>query len=381
MAKSSLLRIMISSRCKDNFPPGKDGKPLSEIRLELCEEIERLKVFGKPMFEVWINEKAPPQGGTWDSREVCLRAVDDCDILLVLYNGNAGWAKKKGELGICHVEYERGLSRAPGKVHVVDISTEESLEELKKNEKNQRFQTYFNTRSAFRGGDVATVEDLKKRFKETLHGALIALAQGGVREATRGKPSMGDTLYWSRLDFASREQTMVNLLCDALVEQGSGRLLGGNAVAPLAGTDILLVPHAIPAAFSIGQAKEMVGQPFLRDHELARTLADGINGPVHIIACYKSATESQAIKLLGFPDATVVTTPFGVFVADNVQKVQFAFIANCCNDASTRNGVEDFFTWLVQSGEDVYLAARAGARARIVHAIALESPPSPGASR
>jgi hypothetical protein len=372
---------MISSRCKDNFPPGKDGKPLSEIRLELCEEIERLKVFGKPVFEVWINEKAPPHGGTWDSREVCLRAVDDCDILLVLYNGNAGWAKKEGELGICHAEYERGLSRAPGKVWAVDVSTKKSLEKLRKEKKNERFQDYFNIRSAFRGGDVATVEDLKTRVKETLHGALITLTQGGVREATRGKISLGDTLTWSRLDFATREQTMINLLCDALVEQGGGRLLDGNVAAPLAGSDILLVPHAIPAAFSIGQAKEMVGQPFLRDHELADTLTDGVNGPVHIIACYKSATESQAIKLLGFPDATVVTTQFGVFVADNVQKVQFAFIANCCNEASTRNGVEDFFTWLAQSKEDVYLAARAGARARIVHAIARETSSSPGASR
>ncbi|KAF0106770.1 MAG: hypothetical protein FD146_2362 [Anaerolineaceae bacterium] len=372
---------MISSRCKDNFPPGKDGKPLSEIRLELCEEIERLKVFGKPVFEVWINETTPPQGGTWDSRDTCLRAVENCDILLVLYNGNAGWAKNKGELGICHAEYDRGLSLARDKVRVVDISTKESLAELRQDKNNELFQDYFNLENAFRGGDVTTVEDLKKRVKETLHGALISLAQGGVREAARGKPGIGDALTWSRLDFASRERKMVTLLRNTLVEQSGGQSKKNNVIAPLAGVDILLVPHAIPAAFSIGQAKEMVGQPFLRDHELADTLTDGVNGPVHIIACYKSATESQAIKLLGFPDATVVTTPFGVFVADNVQKVQFAFIANCCDEASIRNGVHNFLKWLARSGEDVYLAARAGARARIVQAIARETPSSPGASR
>ena len=51
-------------------------------------------------------------------------------------------------------------------------------------------------------------------------------------------------------------------------------------------------------------------------------------GPVHVIACHKTATESQAARLLGFPDATLVSAPFGIFAADPVQKVQFAFITN-----------------------------------------------------
>jgi hypothetical protein len=373
MAKSSTLRVMVSSRCNDKFPAGKDGQPLSEIRKELKKEIERLKVFGKQMFEVWINEEVPPHGGNWDSTEVCLRAVDDCDILLVLYNGNAGWAEKVGGIGICHAELERGLNRAPGKVRSIDISDEESCKELSKTERHANFQKYFKTQSPFRGGDVKTVEDLKARVKEALYGALIALAQAGVRESSRGGKGYGDPLFWSRLDFAGREQEMILKL------QGAMRNYGylqpdGNVVASIAGTNILLVPHAIPAAFSIGPAKEMVGQPFLRDHELVESLTEEIGGPVHVIACYKSATEMQAIKLLGFPDATVVTTLFGVFVADNIQKVQFAFIANCCDETNTRYGVQRFFGWLAQSGEDGYVAERARSRARIVHAIAREVP-------
>ena len=94
-----------------------------------------------------------------------------------------------------------------------------------------------------------------------------------------------------------------------------------------------------------------------------------------MIARHKSATESQATKLLGFPDATVVTPPFGVFVADNVQKIQFAFITNCRDEANTRHGVQRFFNWLTQTGEDTLLAERAKARARIVRAIAKELRP------
>ncbi len=63
MAKSSKLRVMISSRCDDKFPADLSGRPLSEIRKELKMEIEAFEVFGKKIFEVWINEETPPQGG------------------------------------------------------------------------------------------------------------------------------------------------------------------------------------------------------------------------------------------------------------------------------------------------------------------------------
>src|SRR5271157_3901200 len=101
MATSSKIKIMISSRCNDNFPPGA-GTTLSEIRRQLKTEIEAVELFGKKAFEVWINEETPPKAANWDSWEVCLEAVADCDILLVISNGHAGWAKAPGDIGICH---------------------------------------------------------------------------------------------------------------------------------------------------------------------------------------------------------------------------------------------------------------------------------------
>ena len=95
-------------------------------------------------------------------------------------------------------------------------------------------------------------------------------------------------------------------------------------------------------------------------------------GPLHIIACHRGATETQATKLLGFPDATVVSAPFGVFVADNIQKIQFAFIVNYRDESTTIHGVQRFFSWLEQSGEDELVAKRAKSRAIIVQAIANE---------
>ena len=126
--------------------------------------------------------------------------MKDCDILVALSNGNAGWAKDGGEIGICHAELLTGLSQAPGKVRLIalrDIAVTETAE----GERNQRFQNYVKTQSLFRGGTVSTEAALKARIKEALHDALLSLAQAGVRESGKGRFHSGQALDWSRLDF------------------------------------------------------------------------------------------------------------------------------------------------------------------------------------
>jgi hypothetical protein len=119
----------------------------------------------------------------------------------------------------------------------------------------------------------------------------------------------------------------------------------------------------------------MVGQPFLDDHlhadELKASTATG--GPVHVIACHKGVTESQAMRVLGFPDATIVRAPFGVYVADDVQKIQLVFLRDCRNPTQTGHAVQRFIDWLDQSGEGERLGGRAESRLRIVAAIAGEA--------
>jgi hypothetical protein len=372
MAKSSKLSVMISSLCDKEFPVEPPGRPLSEVRKELKTEVEALEVFGKKIFEVWINEETPPQGGTWDSWDVCIQAVKDCDILVALSNGNAGWAKEGGEIGICHAELMTGLSQAPGKVRLIalgDIVVTNTAE----GKRNRRFQEYVKSQNLFRGGTVLTEAALKARVKEALHDALLALAQAGVREFSRGRFHSGQALKWTGMDFRTRRAEMRRVLRDAMRQRAGSRDDGEHLIVKLADTDIVLVPDAIPAAITVGAAKEMVGQPFLRDHELSQVLKVTGAGPLHVIGCHKNATETQATKLLGFPDAKVVSAPFGVFVADNIQKVQFAFIVNCRDDDNTRHGVQRFFEWLAQTGEEALVAGRALARARIVSAIAKEA--------
>ena len=373
MANASKIRVMLSSRCDDKFPPAekKGAKALSEIRKSLKEEIESISIFGKQLFEVWINEDAPPAPASVDSWEKCLAEVRACDILIVLSNGNAGWAKEAGDIGICHAEYMEGLSTARGKVWLVSLD-QVKITNNEAGARNKRFQEFVSTQSAFRGGEIKSANELKDRVKGALSDALITLTQRGVHDSGTGRFDMGQALDWNRMGFRERKSAMENVLFDAVLGRKGSKQCAGGVMTQIANTKVLVACHAIPAALGIATARELVGQPFLQDHELIDSLSPDSGGPIHLIACLKAATEAQAIKLLGFADATIVSGPFGVYVADKIQKVQFVFLNNCLDDPRTRHAAQRFFEWLEQTGEDLLLAKRALSRGRIVKAIAQE---------
>jgi hypothetical protein len=363
-----LNRVGKSAKAKA-APASNTSKSLSEWRKELKTEIEGTEIGGKRLFEVWINEDTAPQGGTSDSWETCMNAAKDCDIFIALSNGDAGWVNDNGTLGICHAELMTANSIGAAKVRVISLGNIPLTDDAV-GERNKRFQEYLSLQSAF-SPPVKTGAGLLDTTRAALHDAVLRLVQAGVGVASKGKSHMGQALDWSRLDFASRKAEMESVLRDAVLDISGSLERTGEIFIALAGCEILLQLHAIPAAITVGPARELVGQPFLKDYRLSVALVgDRCGGPLHIIACQKTATESQAQRFLGFPDATLVSAPFGVFVADPVQKMQFAFITNCRDDASTRHGLQRFLEWLHQTGEDQRVAARAVARARIVKVIA-----------
>lgn len=365
MAKSSKIHVMISSRCDSTFP-GTTTK-LSKIRKELKNEIEKMEIAERKAFEVWINEETPPQGGTWNSWDTCMQAVKDCDILIAIHSGDAGWPK--GGLGVCHEELMTGISTAPAKVRLLSIKVPAG--KLPKDQTNKNFQEYVQRINLFSPPDD-TIDGLKNSVKKALFDSVLRLTQSGVKDASRGKFHSGEALDWSRLNFEDRQNVMRDTLCNELLIRPRSKETSGKIFINMMGKEILVEPHAIPAGLSVSAAREMVGQPFLRDHLSAKILGDKRGGPVHVIACHKTATEGQATKLLGFPDATFVTAPFGIFAADPIQKVQFVFIANCRDGTSTRAGLQRFLTWLNEAEEEKLLVERALARARIIKTIAAE---------
>ncbi len=370
-ARRKKLRIMISSRCNDSF----DGRKMSGVRRSLKSHLEALTIFGAPILEVWINEDEPPQPGSADSWDTCLETVRDCDVLLALSNGNAGWARQDSDIGICHAELMEGLRSVPAKVRLVELEPA-TVESLGDAPRNQRFREYLDSQKLFSGRRATNQKDLTAQVEKAVREVLITLAQAGVRDAGRERFDSGQALDWTRMSFSQRAAQMRMILRETIAQRSGSNERGDHVTFRLHGRHILCVAHAIPAALGVAAAAEMVGRPFLADYLLAPVLDDPKLkpiGPLHIIACHRNATETQATRLLGFPDATVVSTQFGIFVADEIRKVQFAFITHCRDSTTTRHNVQRFFEWLDRSGEGHQVVRRAASRARIVKAIATEN--------
>lgn len=362
---------MLSSRCKDAFSKDSDIT-LTDLRRELKKEIESVQLLGREIFEVWINEDAPPSEGNQDSWDTCLKAVRECDMLIVLSNGNAGWALSGQDVGICHAEYMEGLRTAQSKVRFIELPKVANADDGNAQQRNQRFQEYVSKQTPFRGGEIKTIEDAKKCVFDALSDAVILLTLRGVQAANSTRFDVGSALDWTRLDFRKRKEAMEDTLKVALLGREGSNKIDNEVIVSLNDKKIMTIVHAVPAALSLAAARELIGRPFLDDHLYADRL-NSAHGPLHLIACHRGATETQARSLLGFPDATVVSGPFGIFVADNVQKVQFVFLANCRDETQTRHACQRFFEWLYQTGEAEIVASRAESRTRIVKIIAAES--------
>lgn len=69
----------------------------------------------------------------------------------------------------------------------------------------------------------------------------------------------------------------------------------------------------------------------------------------------------------------MVSTGFGIYLVDPVQRFQLVLLANCRDRTTTRYGVQRLFDWLGRSSQDAALAAHAKARGRIVRAIQNEN--------
>jgi hypothetical protein len=314
MASPKKIRVMISSRCMDTILFKGKQASLSEVQKALKADLENQPLLGSALFEVWINEDAPPAPGTRDSWETCMQQIRDADVVLVLYNGVSGWAERSGDIGICHGELQAALAEAPGKVRLIELPLAKSSPANR--DRDTRFQRLAQT--LFRGAKAENGEQAIAVVKQALRESVADLACLGVREASRGRFYAGAALDWSRLDYEGRRRAIVEVISNSLRKSGAKRVDD-------------------------------------------RTLQ-------------KNVTESQANNLLGFPDATIVSAPFGVYVADNVQKIQMVLIKECRDETATNLGLQRFMTWLEQTGEGALLVlrakGRAPGRAQIVKAIA-----------
>lgn len=373
------LKLMISSRCDDTMLLDDAGNEisLSDARKSWKSMIEREIYLGRKLLTVWINEEEVADQGT-DAWDECLKQAASCDMFISIFDGSAGWQDKRNPgIGICHAEFDAAFSQAPEKVRVIRLANAKPSPGadwafFSALTKPNGFHSFVGKKDDRRVKQA----DLTKEIGKVARELLLRLAHAGAADLKQSGPNIGEALDWSRMNFQQRAQAIKSAITNALSNRPNAYSPNGTdiTVVEIEKSKIAMVPHAIPAAFGVSAAKEMTGQPFLRDHDYVSELSrsDDVAGPVHIIGCSKSVTEAQAIALLGFPDATIVPGAFGVYVADNVQKIQMCLVTNCRDASSTVHGVQRMFEWLDRSGESKHLLRRAKSRRKIVNAVIAE---------
>ncbi|GLR85284.1 hypothetical protein GCM10007857_19940 [Bradyrhizobium iriomotense] len=343
---------------------------LSELRLKLKKDVEATSVFGERPYEVWIHEKATEdlELDAWDE---CLRQARECDIFVALYNGHAGaTGPQGGSVGICQAELNLAYSQAPGKVFIVNIF-EPSSSNVPSRPADKQFQKFVEEQYRF-GRMVKGPGAIEGEIRETIVRATVKMVQRGVIEASRGKGYLGPALDWNRQSYLQRRASMIAAVRGSLGPSRSASR-EDSCVTTIGGSRVLVRLGAVPDAMSVAAAREMVGQPHLADHDWTKQLANADGGPVHLVACHKSVTEAQAKRMLGFPNATVVNGPFGIYVADSVQAIQLVLIANCQDETRTQHGVQRFQDWLAQSEQSELLVRLARKRRSLVTLLAKDA--------
>lgn len=362
MADIPRLRVMLSSRA---MTPVFGGEPLTTLRQALKAQLEGVRIGGHQPFEVWIHEDDPAPAGR-SILEGSLDEISRADVVLVLYTGEAGSAEADGGIGICHAELQEALARRRDVVSVI------ALDPLvpPAAERDRQFQAFVTRRRLIH----TRVQDRDGLFDNALRLLLqrfVELAKRGARPSGR-RVDQGAALDWARLDLPGRAAAMREALVEALggdaVEQGVLYTLNTSGLAP---ARLLLRVDAIPAALGVAAARERVGQPFYTDHLCAGLLeAEGAIGPIHLVACHRGVTESQALRLLGTSNAVAVASEFGVFAAEDVMQTQVVLLAQCVDAGAVMLALRRFLEWLDREGEAANLLRRARARQAIVRAIA-----------
>lgn len=379
------IRVMISSR---SLTKVFDSTPLKEVRERLqvflhgirwqeittisgTEPVSGLVGRNQALFDVWIHENDVGRAVDTSTLEMSLREINKADVILVLYTGEAGSAHDDGEIGICHAELKEALDRRSELVVIFELSPLSTSA----TPRDKKFREYVEVLSLPRMS-TANEAELQSKVAEALQERIAQLVRRGGSVGNR-KRDRGAALDWNRLDMTARSEVMRKALLDSFANEALPAAKTQNdrlhrTTLP-GGKSLAVRLDAIPAALSVASARERVGQPFMLDHRHAQTLADSnLPGVVHIIACHRSVTETQAARMLGTPDAMSVASDFGVYTADHVQKIQIIFLAQCSDETAVALAVRRFREWLVQSGEEKRLIERAQSRGRILQAIAGE---------
>ena len=359
------LKVFLSSRNNDTIKiDGKTGDSLTDIRLWLRDELEKIKMFDKDFLDIRINETFGANT-TLDFYNKCLEEVRKSDLIIAFYNGVAGWAPKGIALGICHSELSTALDISMRKTAIINIEKYFKITPADKDEKirNENFKKYIETLKRFTNPLKIAGEQTNENFKQSLLESVkrviyihlsdrIKISNSYYNLSSNNKIS----LDWKKLKYSDRDKLITNKLEDLILN--SPNL-----------SKFISKSFSIPDNMSVSDAKSFTGRPFLNDQDIISFDKKKTFGPVHFIGVYGNATELQVKNLIGFPDISAIRDDFGLYVWEQNTHVQLVFLIDCKTPEAIESNFSLFNIWCDSTGEYENIKKRAKARIHILKAI------------
>lgn len=357
------IKVFLSSKVDATFQNiDVHDYTLRDLRQQIKKEFEAIEFLGERIFSIVVNESSFSSNFTKDAFETCLDNVRKSDIIIILYNGDAGYAQIEDSqgLGICHQEYLTALQYLPTATRGIDISSYFADVEYNDNQKlrNERFHDDLQTGYHF-------IEQVSANTKEQINKEVSSLITGYIKthltsaikaqkklDAT--KTIFGKTLDWTKMTYNQRSKEM--------------KYHAENAFSTVFKKTICKY-HSIPDNMSVSDARNEMGRPFLYEHELVDE-APHKSGVVHFVSIYGACTATQIKSLIGFPDITIIKSTFGFYCWVQSTQIQFFFITKCINPYLFQTRKTQILNWLNSTKEDENIIKRAKARFNILKAIA-----------
>lgn len=356
------IKVFLSSRVNSSFSNLDSSKSLKDLRRFLQVELEKELFLNEQIFDVLINEGTFDSTLSKDAFENCMETLRSSHVIIILYNGEAGWpiADLDSSNGICHEEYLAALQEFSDMTFGLNISQFFKLPTKgTAYERNQSFAADMtNDFKHFETIEAKDFEELKSKCLVQIKRYLLKALEKSFETQKRvvaGSSSIPETLDWSKLSYPERIIEMKETLQNSLDR---------NPVF----SESICNYYAVPDSMSVADARNQLGRPFL--YEQKEIIGSPkTSGVIHFIAVYGRVTSSQAKGLVGYPDLAVINTPFGFYLWEKNLHIQIFFLQSCVNSSVIRLRIGEIAIWLNSSREKLNIQKRAEKRFSILKAI------------
>lgn len=356
------IKVFLSSKVNPVFEGlDRSDYSLADLRKFIKKEFEGEIFLGEKLIKVVMNEEGFEATFDKDAFDNCLENVKSADLIVILYNGDAGWAPDKdiNANGICHEEYLQAMNDHPSMTRGVNLtkyfkSVSYSVDQKKRNDS---FMDDINRLYRFKEySEAKSIDELEEYIKKLILGYIkhsIDQAFKAKKELDQNNTIFGKTLDWKKLSYAQRAKELKEISTATFGDIFS---------------DTICQYHGIPDHLSISDARNSMGRPFLHEHELIKGSSFN-SGVIHFITVYGNATETQIKNLIGFPDLTLIKTTFGFYLWEQTSQIQIFVSSNCINPNLIKTRRQQILNWLKSSNEKRKIKIRADERYKILKAI------------